>query len=120
MARKQHSISKLKYLTPIEVVELKEKIDRTQSQQVRDARPQEYLNSLMFELLLRTGMRSSELLLLRPRDLQLETLSICVATVKGGKDRELPLPTKLFRRFEDIAKGFEKDQAIFDIQQARI
>lgn len=114
MARKQHSISKLKYLTPIEVVELEEKIKQNLTQQTKDAAPQRYMNAVMFELLLKTGMRSSELLALRPMDLQPETQSICIATVKGGKDRELPLPVDIYRRLESIATGPPKER-IFPI-----
>jgi len=105
--RKQHSISKLKYLTPVEVVELELRI--------KNAKRSEHREAVMFEILLRTGMRSSELLLLRPMDMQLDTQTICVATVKGGKDRELPLPLELYRQLEGYATG-PSDEAIFKIE----
>jgi len=112
---KQHSISKLKYLTPIEVMELEEKIKSKQTQQTKDGSPQEYINAVMFDILLKTGMRSSELLLLRPMDMQPDTQTLCVATVKGGKDREMPIPVELYRRLEGLAPGPRKEK-IFTIQ----
>ncbi len=104
---KPHSISKLKYLTPVEVLELEERI--------KNAKRSEFREAVMFEILLRTGMRSSELLLMRPMDLMSETQTICVATVKGGKDRELPLPIELYRKLETFATG-PRDEPVFKIQ----
>ena len=112
--RRPHSISKLKYLTPIECVELEANIAARKTKQTKDAHPIEYRNAIMLELLYRTGMRSSELLLLRPMDLYTDTQSIQVATVKGGKDREIPIQPELFRLFEALATG-ERDKPIFTI-----
>lgn len=94
---------------------MEEKIRQNQTQQAKDGRPQEYLNALMFDLLLKTGMRSSEMLTLRPMDMQHETQTVCIATVKGGKDRELPLPLELYRRLNKVATG-PKKEPIFPIQ----
>jgi len=105
---KQHSVNKLKYLTPIEVVELETRL--------ANGKRKEFRNLVMIELLLRTGMRSSEMLLLRPMDLYLETESIQVATIKGGKDREIPIPQVLFKKVKSMATG-ERDQPIFPIAQ---
>lgn len=113
--RRQHSISKLKYLTPIECVELEQNIAAKKTRQTKDAHPIEYRNAIMLELLYRTGMRSSELLLLRPMDLYTETQSIQVATVKGGKDREIPIQPDLFRLLEGLAEGIDKEARIFTI-----
>ena len=113
--RKQHSISKLKYLTPIECVDLEANIEKKKTQQTKDAHPIEYRNAIMLELLYKTGMRSSEMLLLRPMDLYTETQSIQVATVKGGKDREIPIQPELFRLIEGLAVGTESDKKIFTI-----
>lgn len=113
--RRQHSISKLKYLTPIECVELEQNIEAKKTRQTKDAHPVEYRNAIIIELLYRTGMRSSELLLLRPMDLYRETQSIQVATVKGGKDREIPIQPNLFNKLCDLAEGVEPDDRIFKI-----
>ncbi len=108
--RRQHSISKLKYLTPIECVELEQNIEKKKTQQTKDAHPTEYRNAIMIELLYRTGMRSSEMLLMRPMDLYDETQSIQVATVKGGKDREIPIQPELFRLLQSISTGDREDR----------
>ena len=104
---KPHTVSKLKYLTPLEVLELEERI--------KNALRSEFREAMMFEILLRTGMRSSELLLLRPMDMYPETQSLQVATVKGGKDRELPIPVELYRKLEAFATG-PRDEHIFRIE----
>lgn len=113
--RRQHSISKLKYLTPIECVELEENIKAKLNRQTKDVHPVEYRNAIMFELLYRTGMRSSEMLLLRPMDLYRDTQSIQIATVKGGKDREIPLQPELFNRLCELAEGIPNEEYIFKI-----
>ena len=110
--RRQHSISKLKYLTPIECVELEAKIETTLDRAIGN--PMAYRNGVMIELLYRTGMRSSEMLLLRPMDLYEDTQSIQVATVKGGKDREIPIKPLLYRRLKKVATG-PSDKPIFNI-----
>lgn len=110
--RRQHSISKLKYLTQIECVELEAKIEETLDRAIGN--PMAYRNGVMIELLYRTGMRSSEMLLLRPMDLYEDTQSIQVATVKGGKDREIPIKPQLFRRLQLISTG-PSDKPIFSI-----
>lgn len=73
-----------------------------------------FRNGIMIELLYRTGMRSSEMLLLRPMDLYDDTQSIQVATVKGGKDREIPIQPELFRRLQKLATG-DRETPIFNI-----
>jgi len=112
--RRPHSISKLKYLTPIECVELEQNIEKKMTQQTKDAHPIEYRNAIILELLYRTGMRSSEMLLLRPMDLYSDTQSIQVATVKGGKDREIPIQPDLFNKLKSLATG-PQDECIFKI-----
>ena len=112
--RRQHSVSKLKYLTPIECVELEGNIAAKKTKQTKDAHPIEYRNAIILDLLYRTGMRSSELLLLRPMDIFEETQSVAIATVKGGKDREIPLKPELFRELQSMATG-DRDKPIFRI-----
>lgn len=111
--RRPHSISKLKYLTPIECVELEQNIEKKMTKQTQDAHPTEYRNAVMIELLYRTGMRSSEMLITRPMDLYDDTQSIQVATVKGGKDREIPLKPDLFRKIQRLAVDIERDKRIW-------
>jgi len=109
--RRPHSISKLKYLTPIEVVELEERI--------LNSKRKEFRNAVMIELLMKTGMRSSEMLLLRPMDLYDDTQSIQIATVKGGKDREIPIKPELFKKIQSLATG-ERAKPIWNLGHRRL
>jgi len=103
---KLHQLDKHKYLKPIEVVELEQILDNAKR---KDAR-----NVLMIRLLLKTGARGSELLAVRPMDLHVETHSVFIRGLKDGKDRELPVPYKLFQQLYDEASG-PKDKPIFPI-----
>jgi len=104
---KLHQLDKHKYLKPIEVVELNERLDNAKRKEAR--------NVLMIRLLLKTGARASELLAVRPMDLHHETHSVFIRGLKDGKDRELPVPYKLFDQLVKEAEGKEKDKPIFPI-----
>lgn len=103
---KLHQLNKEKYLKPIEVVELLERLDGAKRKEAR--------NVLMIRLLLKTGARASELLAVRPMDLHIETHSVFIMGLKEGKDRELPIPHQLFSQLHDMATG-PRDKPIFPI-----
>jgi integrase len=103
---KLHQLNKHKYLKPIEMVELEMRLDNAKRKEAR--------NVLMIRLLIKTGARGSEMLAIRPMDLHTETQSIFIMGLKDGKDRELPVPSKLFRQLEEVATG-PKDKPIFPI-----
>lgn len=105
----------MKYLTQIECLDLEQNIEKIKTLQKKNAKPVEYRNAVMIELLYRTGMRSSEMLLLRPMDLYKDTQSIQVATVKGGKDREIPIRVDLFNELCYLAEGIPREDKIFTI-----
>lgn len=103
---KLHQLDKHKYLKPIEVVELESRLTNAKRKEAR--------NVLIIRLLLKTGARASEMLAVRPMDLHDETQSIFIRGLKDGKDRELPVPYKLFQQLKEMAIG-DSEKPIFPI-----
>ena len=67
-------------------------------------------NALAFELILRTGARSSELLQLTPADLFPESRTVLIRGAKGSRDREIPLPQEFFDALEVYARGISTNR----------
>jgi integrase len=61
--------------------------------------------TLMLLLLRKYGMRSNELLALRPKDLNPEAKTMRVKGSKGSMPREMPLPDELFERLYTEARA---------------
>lgn len=99
------SFASHKFLTPAEDLHLSVLLDKERSR-----------NSLILTLLRRYGMRQSELLLLRPCDLNPEAKSMKIPGLKGSNPRELPLSDDLFLRLsEQAATCPSEDMKIFPI-----
>lgn len=77
-------------------------------------------NILMFDLLLASGARASELLALRPLDLNPAERSIFIKTLKGGRVREIPLTKSLFSRVQAYASSVIPDEPIFNLSYSRL
>ena len=77
---KLHQLNKEKYLKPIELVELEERL--------KNSRRSEARNVLMIRVLLKTGARGSEMLAIRPMDLHTETQSVFIRGLKVNGKRD--------------------------------
>lgn len=71
-------------------------------------------NCLIIELAMVTGARAQEILNLCKGDLNDQDKSIYIKTLKGGIDRDLPLPRDLYRRLRKYAAGVDGER-IFNI-----
>jgi integrase len=77
-------------------------------------------NGLILILLLKTGARASEILEIRPCDLNLESQTVLIRGLKGSDDRELPLSQSLFERLVLESKGSKLYDPIFPISYQRL
>lgn len=75
-------------------------------------------NSLMIALLRNYGMRSGELLRLRPSSINKASRSIRVCGLKGSSPREFPLSDDHYSRLIALCKS--DDRPIFDITKQRL
>lgn len=55
-------------------------------------------DTLVIELLLKTGARASEVLMIEPKHLNREDSTVLIQGLKGSDDREIPLSKDLFSR----------------------
>lgn len=104
-------INKHKYLTEDELKMVSAVLTRYREKDVRDV--------LMLDLLLATGARVGELLMLRPRDLNQADGSIFFHGLKGSSDREIPVPAELFSRLTSYAEGRPEDVPVFNLSYNR-
>jgi integrase len=104
--KKNASFDHTKFLSDDERKHLESLIEKYRSEDVR--------NILILELALRTGIRAQEILNLRKEDLLVKQKAIFVRALKGGKNREMPLETKLMQRLKKWADA-QPSEALFDI-----
>lgn len=109
-----NQLHRYKYLTPIEVYELNKILEDCALKRVGN--PMRYRDGTMIEFLLRTGIRGSELLMIRPMDLYPDRQAVYCRALKGSNSREIPIGGNLFQRIVYFAKGKKKDAPIFDIE----
>ena len=77
--------------------------------------------SLMLSLLRKYGMRTNELLRLRPCDFNRDSRTIRVSGSKGSNSRELPLDDELFERLDkEASMQILDDGQIFPITRFRL
>lgn len=95
-----------KYLTDKEYAELERIIEKFYDQNFR--------NCLIIELLMKTGARAQEVLNIRKNDLNDELETVYIHSLKGGIDRDLPLPRKVYKRLKQYASTVAGDQ-IFSV-----
>lgn len=98
---KHYSLNKNKYLLEPEALKLEEILSRFIDNDPR--------NCLLIQLALRTGARATELLNLKPEDINREDETILIRGIKGSKDREIPLSPKLFGQ---VVKYSERDEEV--------
>jgi len=99
-------LTKDKYLTDLECLELERIIDKFYES--------DYRNCLIIELAYRTGCRAKEILNIKKSDLNEDEHSIYIHTLKGGNDREIPLPKKLWLRLIRYSNESQGEK-LFDI-----
>ncbi len=87
-----YSLNKTKYLLDIELKALSSLIERRTD---RDA--------TLLWVLLKSGGRAQEILNITTEDLNPQGNTIFIRGLKNSKDREIPLPQKLFRRLQLLA-----------------
>ncbi len=94
-SRQVYSLNKNKYLLDPEVEKLEYLLHSHIGRDLRNC-------SLLF-LALHTGARAQELLNLRPQDLNSYEESVHIHGLKGSNDRELPIPSWLFRHLQALS-----------------
>lgn len=109
MPQHRYALNKSKYLLDHETEKLESLL---KSHLLQDKR-----NCVLLFLALYTGARATELLNLRPQDLDESDQVVFIKGIKGSEDREIPLPQWLFRELKSL-KG--NDQKIFPISYNRL
>lgn len=99
--QQRYSLNKNKYLLPYELERL-EKI-------LADFMDTETRNCLVLLLALKTGARAQELLNLKKSSLNPYEESILIQGLKGSNDREIPLPSPLFKKLKAYADGLSHE-----------
>lgn len=83
----RYKITKSKFLSKEEVEKIEGYFEKS---------PNRDTFILMFALL--TGARASEILAVKKSDIDLKAKSVYIRGLKGSNDREVPLPTKFFKK----------------------
>lgn len=104
----RYNINKTKYLNESEQGDLTRVLERSPG---RDT-------TLLF-LLLFTGARASEVLNIRPEDVNTHDQSVFIRGLKDSNDREIPLPSWLFIRLADESRA-QKGALVFPISYNRL
>jgi site-specific recombinase XerD len=106
----RYSLNKTKYLLDPE----REALENTLLKfHLKDLR-----NVLLLEIALRTGARAQEILNIRPIDLDVHEETVLIRGIKGSSDREIPLPTPLFKRLWNFSLNITRE-FIFNISYSR-
>lgn len=108
---KHYALNKTKYLVEPELKKLESLLS-------------DYLNSdprncLLLLLALKTGARAQELLNIRKMDLNANEETVFIRGIKNSRDREIPIPSKIFRKLNDYAESFE-GKMLFPITYSRL
>lgn len=108
MRQKEYSLTAQKFLTDGELAHLEMVLDRTLFI-IGVITGADFRNALVLKLLVHTGARVTEVLNLVKSDLNLESKSVLIHGLKGSRDREIPLPKKLFDLLKTYASTIEGD-----------
>lgn len=113
MAQQQqrYSLNKNKYLLPYELDRLEKILD--------DFIESEPRNCLALLLALKTGARAQEILNLKKSSLNPYEESILIHGLKGSNDREIPIPSLLFKKLTQYAETVP-DETLFPITYNRL
>lgn len=109
MAKKLYAMNKNKYLLEPELAHLCASLEKFGKDDIR--------NTTMLWVLLHTGGRATEILNLRPKDLNHHDGTVFIYGLKGSNDRELRIPPWLFDRLVSLADGANP---IFNISYNRM
>jgi len=107
-------LHRYKYLLAIEAYELEQTLKEYATKRIGN--PMKYRNGAMIEFLLTTGVRGSELLMIRPMDLYPDRSAVYCRALKGSMNREIPIKGNLFQRLEYFAEGRPKKEPIFTLE----
>lgn len=102
-----YALNKTKYLLVPELTSLASVLAR------HDTR-----DSILLQVLLKTGARAEEALALRKTDLNEYDKTVFIRGIKGSKDREIPLRPALFKAVASLPVGL--DDRIFPISYQRL
>lgn len=111
MASTRYSLNKNKYLLEPELKKLFELLNKYEESDFR--------NSLMLQVALKTGARAQELLNITKSDLDIYEETILIRGIKGSNDREIPIPSSLFRKVKTYSSQ-NPDQRLFPITYNRL
>ncbi len=106
---KPYSLNKNKYLLPPELERLEFILKRH-----LDSDPR---NTTLLFLALRTGARAMELLNIASNDMNSYEETVFIKGLKGSNDRELPIPSWLFARLQDLNP---KEERPFPMSYSRL
>jgi integrase len=108
----RYTLNKNKYLIDPEAERLEKQLEISLDAEPRDA--------LILLLALRTGARASELLQLRPADLNAYDQTVFIRGIKGSNDRELPVRPDFFKELYQYSQTLPKNQDLFPIGYHRL
>jgi integrase len=106
----RYALNKNKYLLPDELGHLEKVLSQSLDSDTR--------NALVLLLALKTGGRAQEILNLKKSSLNPFEETVLIQGLKGSNDREIPLPSPLFKRLMNYAKGLEQEE-LFSISYNR-
>ena len=109
--RQNYSLNKNKYLLPPEYERLEELLNQLLKKDPR--------NCVLILLALRTGARAQELLNLKITDLNPYDETVFIRGIKNSNDREIPLPSALFREVYKLAQA-QPGGVLFPISYQRL
>ena len=109
MGKARYDVNKNKYLLEPELESLNSTLEKFKDTDSR--------NCTLVWLLLYTGARATEALNLRPEDLNSHDETVFIRGIKGSNDRELPVPSWLFKRLKDLVRP---ELTLFNISYCRL
>lgn len=109
MSKPKYAINKTKYLLEPEETAFQLTLSKFQDSDPRD--------TVLLWLLLHTGARATEILNIRPEDINAHDKSVFIRGIKGSNDREIPLSDWLFKRLQGLDKTGKR---IFPITYNRL
>lgn len=93
--QQRYALNKNKYLLPNELAHLEKLLNQNLEKEPR--------NCLALFLALKTGARAQEILNLKKSSLNAYEESVLICGLKGSNDREIPLPSALFKKLTNYS-----------------
>jgi len=85
--------------------------------EVLSTRRNGFRDALLFEFLLSTGLRISDGLSVRKKDINIKDGLLRICTSKNGEDRIIALNTKLLHKLDVYSSNMNKDDLLFPVQR---